>query len=281
MVSPTAALDIASHLGRLRHRARPRWPAPRDVAALFAGQPIASRDYTSIARAMAGYDARKVMLRALVHRRGIGVAGALLERDSLEALEPLRHPTRPFIVMTCHFGVPTAVAAAINRLGIPVFSIRHTEARPAVEGSALATTNSDERQQAAALWRAVHWLRDMGVVAVAVDGGDGRRTAPVPCLGRGMVFGRGAFAMARLSGAAMLPLVGVWTPSGRIRMCAGDVMTFPGDLSAEEFEAASARAFAAWYEGVILSHPSQVRVETIRRFLTAPPIAPTSIGSSA
>ena len=274
MVSPTAVLDMASRLGRMRHRVRQGSPASGDLAELFEGRPVASRDYTSMARTIAGHEARKVALRALVHRRGNHIASALLDDEGLDALEPLRHPTHPLIAMTCHFGAPLALAAAFGRLGISAFAIRHSDARSVGEGSALAATMGDERQQAAALWRAVHWLRDTGVVAVAADGGDGHRTAPVLCLGRAVAFGRGAFAMARLSGAAVLPLVGLWTPTGRIRMHAGEAMTFPGGLPIEAFENASTRAFAAWYERLILSNPTQLRVGVLRRFLAAPRVAP-------
>jgi hypothetical protein len=92
-----------------------------------------------------------------------------------------------------------------------------------------------------------------------------------------MTFARGAFAMARMSGAEVVPVVGLWTPTGRIRILVGEPLVFSRGETAEAFDTNGAAEFARWYERVMLSDPSQLRVEVMHRFLAAPRMAPESI----
>lgn len=266
-------LDVATRAGHWWHRLRANRPSPRELAALFDGLPVARADYDRVAREIAGFEFRKAALRALVTRGGIEVASSLLVPHGLDAFEQFRRPSGPVVVMTCHFGAPNAMGAAFTKLQLPVLAIRHEDSRAATAGSVVAVTEGDASRQTSALWQAVRWLRDGGVVIVAADGSDGQRSAPVPCLGRSAVFGRGAFAMTRLGGATAVPVVGLWTPDGRIAMHVGAPLVFDAGGTGAECEINIATAFAAWYERLALAHPEQMRANALRLFLGAPRLA--------
>lgn len=272
LAPPNAVIESAAAIARVRQLLRPRWLAPSQLRELFDGFPVSDSNYRAVAQTIAGYHGRRVALRSIVERRGVGVAAALLDGEGLDAIERLARPARPVVVMTCHFGAPAALAAAFVGAHVRALAIHGNRSRREPSGTQVIAV-SDERKRTSALWQAVHWLRENGLVAIAADGGDGERTAAVPCLGRLVRFGRGAFAMARLGGAEIVPAVGLWTPAGRIRLQVGQALSFVRGETPEAFETNGAAAFAKWYEDVMLANPTQVRVEILRRLLAADRVA--------
>jgi lauroyl/myristoyl acyltransferase len=148
--------------------------------------------------------------------------------------------------------------------------VRHPLA--ALDGcGAYVLAGGGEAERAAALWRAVRYLKDGGLVLIAADGLAGDRTRPVEFLGRRILLARGPFVLARLSGAPLIPIVASWTSDRQIRVEQGsalDVGVPPSN--GEAFEAAAARATASWMERRVLQSPRELRPHTIRWLQTAP-----------
>jgi lauroyl/myristoyl acyltransferase len=111
------------------------------------------------------------------------------------------------------------------------------------------TAVGGEAQRAAAVTEAVHTLRAGGYALVVVDG---LGNAPVNSLilGRRMAFASGAFALARLADAPLVPLAVRWHGPA--------VEIVAGPAIAPEQETAMAAALAGWLEQYLREHPSEL-----------------------
>ena len=121
-----------------------------------------------------------------------------------------------------------------------------------------ATASAGRRRSGALLH-----LKERGFVVLALDGVQGPGL-PVSCLGQRLELARGPFALARLSGAPLCPLVARWE-RGRIGIVVGD------ELAAKEGEEAFAAAAARWLERYLVASPVEVRLGLLRVFSTPPP----------
>ena len=164
----------------------------------------------------------------------------------------------PAILISFHVGPVGALGEVIGRLPGEVLAMHRMEwAFPSnvtelyVEQSAAAA--------AAAFHRAVITLRRGGCVAMLTDG-----PGPEVCLlGRRTPFERGPYALARLTGAPIVPLLAHWDGASVDVVC-GET------IPALQDEAAMAAAAAAALERHLHAHPAEIDEHLLATLSRAP-----------
>jgi hypothetical protein len=210
-------------------------------------------------------------LSAVARRYGVSAVTGLVDAGCLGDLAVLKPPHPAAVLVTWHLGPAGAISAAFDRVGIDALAVVR---RPlaALDGrGAYVLAGGGEAERAAALWRAVRYLKDGGLVVIAADGLAGDRSRPVTFLGRRVLLARGPFVLARLSGAPLIPIVSGWTPEGQIRVQIGSTLDVGVPPAAgEAFETAAAAATASWIEGRVVESPTDLRPHTLRWLRAAP-----------
>jgi hypothetical protein len=154
----------------------------------------------------------------------------------------------PLVIAGLHAGPFTGVGALLEQLPGEVLVLNYSPvARSRLVPCAVGT---DRWDRAAAFRRAIRTLRSGGFVYVMVDANELPSTIGVTMFGRPTRLARGAFALARITGAPIVPILTRWQ-GARIEVVAGEPLA-PGD------EVAMAHATAAWIEGVVRSSPEIV-----------------------
>jgi hypothetical protein len=257
---PRLAFPAASALGSLRNRLSRRWPSPAQIQTLFP--PLDRRSAERVSREIGGFEARNRLLIARLQRTGLERVRSLVRAPrELQELRP------PLILGFFHVGAVQALGAAIERLPGPVLLLRQGSPytpRPPVH---LETTEGDDQHRAATFRRALAHLSAGGFVVVAFDvvPGPGFR---VPCLGRTIELARGPFAMARLTGAPLVPLVARWRQSG-VEVEIGEALSACLETDPKAMETALAASAARWLEGYLLESPAEIGLGLVRSLLGA------------
>jgi hypothetical protein len=255
---PRLALSSAAAAGHLRNRLSRRWPSPEQIHALFPGLDEWAAE--RVAWSVGGIEARNRLLIDWMRRAGTAPVGPLVRtRESFSALRP------PLILGFFHVGAAQALSVAIERLPGPVLALRQGLLHPPRPPVRIASTEGDGQRRAAVLQRALVHLDQGGFVVVALDAvpGPGLR---VPCLGRAIELARGPFAMARLTGAPLAPLVARWR-GGEVEVEAGEPLAAPAEPEPEAWEKALAAAAGHWLERYLLGSPAEVGLGLLRALL--------------
>ena len=258
----------AGAVGRLLHRLPGAVPSPGLVAAVV-GDDRSIDEWRGIAREISALRYRNRATLALVSRHGAGALDPLLERDATDALQEVRGPV---VVLWWHVGPAYGLSAAIARAGLPVLSLRRARAHQPEPGIEVAAVG-DSQGRALAFARAVVRVRGGGIAIVPADGQHGTLLPPVSCLGRAVCLARGPFALARLTGAPLVPVVAHWSAAGRIGVVVGARTRVPrgGSEDADlERERTAAGEAARWFERHVRQSPGQLWVRTMRWVLAAP-----------
>jgi hypothetical protein len=170
-----------------------------------------------------------------------------------------------------------ALEPALEQLPGPVLALRHGPLHTAAPPLEIVTTEGDEQCRAAVFGRALIHLQRGGFVVLALDvvPGTGLR---VPCLGRTVELARGPFALARLTGAPLVPLVARWRRSG-VEVLTGEPLdsleTKPARdpvVDPSAWESALAAAAARWLEGYLQETPAELGLGLLRILLSSPPL---------
>ncbi len=257
---PRLAFASAAAVGHLRNRLSRRWPSPEQVRTLFPGLDEWAAE--RVAWSIGGIEARNRILTGWMRKVGTGPAGPLIRtRASFSALHP------PLILGFFHVGAVQALGSAAERLPGPVLALRQGLLHPTRPPVRIESTEGDDQHRAAVLWGARAHLDAGGFVVVALDvvPGAGIR---VPCLGRTIELARGPFAMARLTGAPLVPLAARWC-GGEVEIETGDPLATAAPLAPtpEAWESALAVAAARWLERYLLGSPAEVGLDLLRAFL--------------
>lgn len=175
------------------------------------------------------------------------------------ALEP------PLIFASVHVGPYQGIGALLRLLpGEVVALTRGQYAREADVG--LVSGGEDRWARARAFSRALATLRRGGFVYISVDAFTPDdydvSSIDVPMLGGTFPLARGAFALARVTGAPVVPLVAHWQRT-ELDFSVGDPI--PPELGEEAMAAATAR----WFEDYLLERPGQISVFMLERLRTA------------
>lgn len=242
-------------------------PTPEQVTELFGGN--VHGDPREIARRCAALRFKNHVAVAMLQKIGLD---ALAERIASTCAQPPEHLVRAkgAILVSCHVGVHNGVSAALRRWGLEAFllpmqGVEHTQRR------------------SMALRNAIEVLRSGGLVLAVMDGPFGSDTTPVACLGRSIVLRRGVFALARLTGADMLPAVARWNKAGEIEPFIDHALLTPAVTphalasGANEHEQQLTKAAALWLEQYLLAYPEEAWPYTIENFLQAPALSPDAV----
>lgn len=249
--NPGMALSAAAGLGKLRNRLSRRWPSPEQIQLLF---PHLDRSAAArVAWSIGGLEARNRLLVACILREGIEPVRPLVRAPAFDALRP------PLILETFHTGAMHALGPALEHLPGPVLALRHGPMytpRPPVE---LETTEGDDQRRAATFQKMLACLERGGFVVTALDVAPGAHLR-VPCLGRMLTVARGPFALARITGAPMVPLVARWR-GGEVEVEAGP------PLGAMDSEIRLAEAAASWLERYLSASPAEIGLALVRNLM--------------
>jgi hypothetical protein len=259
--APRQALSAAGLLGQVRNRLSRRWPSPEQVRSLF---PHLDRSAAArLAWRIGGLEARNRVLVAGLRRTGLEPARSLVRcPEAFAALRP------PLLLGTFHVGAVHALGLALDRLSGPVLALRQggplADPRPPVE---VVATEGEAQGRAAVFHRALLHLERGGFVILALDAASDPALR-VPCLGRTLPLARGAFALARLTGAPLVPLAARWR-GGRIEIVLGEALApaVPAGSAPETWESALAAAAAGWLERYLLQEPAETGLGLLRVLL--------------
>jgi lauroyl/myristoyl acyltransferase len=165
----------------------------------------------------------------------------------------------PLILASFHIGPIQAVGAVLERLPGEVLVLHRGRFAPR-PGLTLLRIGADEWDRARAFRRAITTLLAGGTVYLAMDGlgSDGYDAATVeaPLLGGTARLARGAFALSRITGAPLVPVLARWRGS-RAEIVSGDPIPASAD------ESAMAAATARWLERYLLDSPGQISLRTL------------------
>lgn len=151
----------------------------------------------------------------------------------------------PMVLVTFHMGPLTALGTLTARLPGPT-DVLLGAGEVVTRRARFLPTLGSEAQRVAAVMEALRTLRGGGYALVVVDGFGSARVQQT-VLGREVSLSRGAFALARLAGAPILPVAVRWRGPA-VEILAGQVIA-PTD------EASMAAALAAWLEAYLRAHP--------------------------
>jgi hypothetical protein len=243
--SPRAAYSMAGKLGALRNRVTRRWPRVDEVQSLFPL--LDAHDAANVAaRIGALYERNRVLVRS-IQRHGIDPV-----RSFVSASEPLASMKGPRILATFHVGAVNALGPALERFASPVLAFRQGRLFTPRGSLEIQSTEGDEQRRAATLHRALLHLREGGIVVVALDVVPDLGTE-TQCLGHTLRLAPGAFALARWSGAPIIPITARWTADG-VRIDAGEAVSTPDEA-------------ATWLERYLLESPSELTLGLLRMLL--------------
>ena len=196
---------------------------------------------------------RGMFVTGWVRRGGVGVLRPFIRPNS--ALAELRAPV---ILATFHIGPMFALSTVADNLTAPVLLMR-THHLPGVRPPHVTAINglADEHQRAAAFRAALRMLRNGGAVMMAIDpvrdGG-----IEVPFLGQRVRLAPGAFRLARMAGARIVPLAARWAGN--------EIEIVRGEAIAGDDEQALAAAIARWLENYVTASPGELN-RRLRRLM--------------
>ena len=176
----------------------------------------------------------------------------------------------PAIVALWHHGVPGMAPLGLQCIGVPSLIVSRSGPsdwlRRLLSRDMKIVVSGDTRQGALILKEALDRLRAGGVVAMAIDGGDGKLAIPLPFLGRRMMLARGIAVLSRLTGAPIFPALATWGNAdwsldfrlfGPVAMPPVNSMT--PDAWQREVVAATVRRF----ESIVRGTPGQCRLDIL------------------
>jgi len=207
-----------------------------------------------------------------------GVSEATILAPDREAIAALRKEQGPAILAFWHFGPVNMLTIAFRHIGVPVLAIarttptRWTDA-PDLLKMRINVLNASPREMVTAVRRCLEHLKRGGKVAIAVDGSLRKDDIKVPFLGRQFAVGRGTAALARLSGAPVIPCTMHWERTGwamAIRIFEPlAVPSLPAD-DAEEYERAVLASLARRFEAHGRRYPGQFKVDQLAELINSP-----------
>lgn len=167
-------------------------------------------------------------------------------------------PQAPAVLMSFHVGPVLAFATYLERLGGGVLALQQrggvgwdrglsAQERPSIDTRDVGTT---EPARTATMFAAAKALRTGRCVFLLGEAPDAANAVTATVLGHPFCLGRGAFALARLTGVPVVPVAAGWR-----RVRAGIRVGPPVPAGPDEEMAA---AVAAWLDGLLREDPSLI-----------------------
>lgn len=247
--APRVAYGVTSVVAALSQPFR-RTVARDDLASLFPH--LSEKDLDAALRHNWRSQLLSRTLKEGVYRRGAAAVTGIVTQPPFDDLRP------PAILATVHLGPLHAIASVVEALAIGTLSFRLETDAAGANNAIIAETNDDEMTRAAAFYNAVRALRAGQFALVTLEPDQGAHIE-VALFGRTMRFARGPFALARVTGAPLIPLVARWT-GRRVEIIRGEtIAAFPD-------ESVSAAAAAAWLEQYLGEHPEEMKERMVALF---------------
>ena len=130
----------------------------------------------------------------------------------------------------------------LEQLPGQVLVLRYADRSPRRPGLEYMSTGGGELARITAAKRAGDVLRDGGFVCMVLDNGEGNARTPIAVFGRTFWVSSGAFRLARITAAPIVPVIAEWR-EGRMDIVLGTPIA-PAE------EAAMAGNLAAWLDDV-------------------------------
>jgi len=267
-VSLRSTLTTAASIGRFVHRLPRGNPSARVLGELIAGDAALLE---TIASSMMALRYQNRALVPIVGNRGCAILNPLLEAGTTTALQRIQGPA---VIATWHSGPAFGLGAALIRAGMPAFALRKEMPYARVTPLEYGLTHGTSEARAHTFARALSHLRQGGVVAIAVDVSDVALTAPVPCLNRMVRLARGPFALSRLSGAGVVPVVATWNARREISVVVGTVVSPPSGDVEPDAETIAAADVARQLDATIRALPHEIWFCMLRWLLKSPQNGP-------
>jgi lauroyl/myristoyl acyltransferase len=278
-IHPAAGLALAGSTGaHLGTRAGSR-RCPRAGLLRWLFPEIDAASVERVRREIAALEFRNRTLHLLLERRGIGVLTPLLEIDADPLIELVEART-PVVVVSWHMGPFWASSAALEKLGIPALFAVHS-ARPGRGAGAIRYFDLAEGLTARFLKQAVAQLDAGRPVGMAIDFPLGALT-PIPFFDRLFPVPHGVAAVARLSGARVLPVTRRWIGnSSRAEVTFHSPFPEPSARHSdkEAYERELLERVIAWFEAHLRSDPGSMRLAMLDA-LAHTPLAPARRGTA-
>jgi hypothetical protein len=157
-------------------------------------------------------------------------------------------------------GVPTVIIG--GRMPAPWFW------RTASPESKFVQCGTDVRSSTIALKTALDRLKKGGVVVVAADGRNGQLDVEAYFLNRKIRVSRGIAALARATGAAVIPALATWGDGDwSIDLRIYDPLPLPpvATVAAAKWEREAMVRAVGFFDGIVRAFPGQCRIERVTR----------------
>lgn len=188
---------------------------------------------------------RSQILHVWMRRRGREGVRKILA-DGL----PRPLPFSPVILGTFHMGPVHALGAAFEGPSMPPLLALRGGPKPVHE------RGPADQQRAAKFHEAAAWLRGGGTVLMALDPMYATRIG-APFFGGSLQLARGAFALSRITGVPIVPVVARWVGT-KVDVVGGEPLA--GETPGEEALAAAA---ARWLENYLRANPREISLRIL------------------
>lgn len=233
----------------------------RTAAALDGARDVLSRPFTGRAHRSPingveqhdpklSFRPRVTNLRDWVLHTRIGDPGTDTPHPPIVAGPDASELRGPMVLVTFHMGALGALGAFLEQLAGEVLVLRMVLPELPRGTTAIGVGGFDEWQRIQTTRRAVAALRRGGFVFLAADGW-GTSHVEMKVFDGIMVVTRGAFAIAKLGRAPMVPITARWR-GGKLEIVTGDPIP-PGN------EATMAAALGRWLERYLREHPREIQ----------------------
>jgi len=191
------------------------------------------------------------------------------------AIRQLRERTGPAIVALWHHGAPGMAPLGLQCIGVPSLIVSRSGPSDWLERLLSKDMRVIVHDGALVLKESLDRLKTGGVVAMAIDGGDGKLAIPLSFLGRRLIFARGIAVLSRLAGAPIFPAIATWgTADWSLDFRLFDpVATPPVDsMTPDAWERETVAATVRRFEAIVRATPGQCRLDILGQLMKAPAI---------
>lgn len=195
------------------------------------------------------------------------------------AIRQLRERNGPAVVALWHHGAPGMAPLGLQCIGVPSLIISRSGPSDWLEQllskEMKVIASGDSGQGALVLKESLERLKEGGVVAMAIDGGDGKRATPLSFLGRKLVLARGIAVLSRLTGAPIFPALATWGTgdwSFEFRLFEPVAVPPVNAMAPDDWEREAMATTARRFEAIVRSTPGQCRLEILSQLFKAPVI---------
>lgn len=193
------------------------------------------------------------------------------------AIRQLRERKGPAIVALWHHGVPGMAPLGLQCIGVPSLIVSRSGPSDWLERllskDMKIVVSGDSGQGALVLKESLDRLKAGGVVAMAIDGGDGKLAIPLSFLGRRLMLARGIAVLSRLAGAPIFPALATWgTADWSLDFRLFDPVATPAvdSMAPGAWEREAVAATVRRFEAIVRSTPGQCRLDILGQLMKAP-----------